>query len=357
MSFPCRCVYAPTLLLLTLSMTLVATPTHAHVMALWQQRAELAEAFAAAIDAVAVKADAEGDGDGAAELRAWPRARQPGKIYLYHATDAVVGVLDTMDEDERPWRVEFATLRREQADALFALAQHALRQRAYSLSYELTLDALRENPDHEQARRILGYQRHNGHWRTTYAVRQVRVGQMDTERFGWLPKSYVERYQQGERRFRGRWMMADEERRLRGELRKPWRVTTEHYTIDTSHSLEAGVRLGRRLERLYNVWHRVFVRFYADDAELKLMFAGRRARGGGGNSRRMRVVFYADREQYKRALRGQIPADIETTGFYWGEQRTAFFFGSPDPDYRTLYHEATHQLFSESRPTVANVGA
>jgi hypothetical protein len=356
MSFVFRWLQAPTRLSL-LCVTLASAPAHADVTALWQQRAELTEAYTAAINAVATQAESAGDSDGAAELRSWLRARQPDKIYLYHATDMAVGTLDALDDDERSWRVEFATLRRGQADALFELAQHALRQRDYSLSYELTLDALRENPDHEQARRILGYQLLDGYWRTNYAAGQMRVGQIDTQQFGWLPKSYVERYLQGERRFEGRWMTADEERRRRGELGRPWRVTTEHYTIDTSHSLEAGVRLVRRLERLYNVWRRVFVRFYADDAELNRMFTGHRTRGAGDNGRRMSVVFYADREQYQRALRGQIPPDVETTGFYWGEKRTAFFFGSPEPDYRTLYHEATHQLFSESRPTVANVGA
>ena len=356
MLFVYRWAHAPALLLL-LCVSLAPSPAHARVMALWQQRAELAAAYAAAINTLATQVDGKGDGAGTAELRAWLQVRRPDKIYLYHATSTAIGALDTSATDPT-WRAEFATLRRDQADALFELAQHALRQREYSLSYELTLDALRENPDHQQARRILGYQRHDGYWRTTYAVRQLRVGQVETEEFGWLPKAFVDRYRQGQRRFQGRWMPADEERRRRSELGRPWRVTTEHYTIDTSHSLEAGVRLGRRLERLYNVWRRVFVQFYANEAELERMFAGRRARRGGDtSSARMRVVFYADRDQYQRALRGRSRRESRRRGFIGANSGRRFFFGSPEPDYRTLYHEATHQLFSESRPTVANVAA
>ncbi|MCA9102988.1 MAG: hypothetical protein KDA63_17640 [Planctomycetales bacterium] len=346
------------LLLLALVASLPAAPVCADGMALWRQRADLTEQFSAAITSLADEVATDGDNDAAAQVRSWLRVRDPDKIYLYHATSAAVGALNALESDGAPqWRCRLATLRRDQADALFELAQSALRQGDYSLSYELTLDALRENPDHEQARRILGFQQHDGHWRTTFDVRQMKLGRVDTPEFGWLPSGYVERYQNGERRFQNRWMSADEERQLRRELGQPWRVVTEHYTIDTSHSLEAGVRLGRRLERLYNVWRRVFVRYYANDAELEQLFTGRRSRRGDASPQRMRVVFYADREQYQHALRGQLPPGIETTGYYWGEQRTAFFFGSPEPDYRTLYHEATHQLFSESRPTVANVAS
>jgi hypothetical protein len=39
-----------------------------------------------------------------------------------------------------------------------------------------------------------------------------------------------------------------------------------------------------------------------------------------------------------------------TSGFYLGSARTAYFFAGEDADDGTIYHEATHQLFSERRP-------
>jgi len=71
---------------------------------------------------------------------------------------------------------------------------------------------------------------------------------------------------------------------------------------------------------------------------------------------RMRVVYFADRQQYNQALRTAIPKIDMTIGLYLDTTRSAYFFAAPDGDDRTLYHEATHQLFHESRPVVRDVG-
>ena len=44
-------------------------------------------------------------------------------------------------------------------------------------------------------------------------------------------------------------------------------------------------------------------------------------------------------------------------GVYVASVHRAYFFAGEEYKDRTLYHEATHQLFEESRPVVANVGA
>jgi len=54
-------------------------------------------------------------------------------------------------------------------------------------------------------------------------------------------------------------------------------------------------------------------------------------------------------------LRASLP-NIETAGIYLERPRCAFFFADKDADDRTLYHEATHQLFHESRPIAPDVG-
>ncbi len=43
-------------------------------------------------------------------------------------------------------------------------------------------------------------------------------------------------------------------------------------------------------------------------------------------------------------------------GVYMDNMRTAYFYADPKADNRTLYHEATHQLFHESRPVSPKVG-
>ena len=55
-----------------------------------------------------------------------------------------------------------------------------------------------------------------------------------------------------------------------------------------------------------------------------------------------------------------MPVDIETTGLYLSDTRTAYFFPDQDeegnPDHTSLYHEATHQLFAETRPMAETAG-
>ena len=46
-------------------------------------------------------------------------------------------------------------------------------------------------------------------------------------------------------------------------------------------------------------------------------------------------------------------------GFYFAKKRTAYFFAGRDSDDRTIYHEATHQLFGQARrvsPTAGDKG-
>ena len=54
---------------------------------------------------------------------------------------------------------------------------------------------------------------------------------------------------------------------------------------------------------------------------------------------------------------GRPCANIEISiGMYHDQTRQAYFFAGKDSDDRTLYHEATHQLFHESRPVAPDVG-
>jgi len=45
-----------------------------------------------------------------------------------------------------------------------------------------------------------------------------------------------------------------------------------------------------------------------------------------------------------------------SVGMYLDGKRTAYFFAGKDYEDRTLYHEATHQLFHQSRPVAPDVG-
>lgn len=302
----------------------------------------------------------------ARQTRQWPVAADPWRLVFYDLP-VTVGTLTAASvggADAAEWQRRFAELRQARADELFESARAAVRGQRVSLAYDLVTAALRENPDHAAARKLLGYQAFERQWLTPYAIAKQRSGQVWHERFGWLSQKHVDRYEAGERMNRGRWISAEHDARLHAQIDTGWEVETERFVVTTNHSLEAAAQYAARLERLADVWERMFPAYTTPQAELAKLFDGGtrtvRAR------KRHQVTVFRNQEEYRRALKGEIPDDVHTTGIYLGSRRTAYFFvadsqpaaaeASPAPDDGTLYHEAVHQLFSESRSVPPDIG-
>ena len=312
--------------------------------------------YEAQLEALAAWCEQEGLSAEAVKTRQW--LRQPDSHCLY---------LPVLPREEGPpplpedtpakvqqWYSRFWQLRRQQASALEALARRAVRADRASLAFSLVIAAVRENPDHPGLRRLLGYQKYQGRWLTLYEMRQLRSNRVWHDKFGWLPRDHVRRYESGMRYVAGQWITAEEDARRHAEMDDGWVIPTEHYLIRTNHSLEAGVALAEKLERLYRVWRQLFVRYYASEAEVIAMFDARPQPRPAWTPPKHRVDFYRDRNDYVRALKPRF-ANVElSTGFY--ADGVAHFFAGEGYDDRTLYHEATHQLFHESRPVSLAVG-
>lgn len=317
-------------------------------------RASLVENYVGRLAALAQECEAEGLKREAEITRGWLPPLQPLVLFVPIVKD----VTDDAEPSEEAaklspeWQARFGMLRQAQAEALFALVAKAVDEQQYSIGFELLHETLRENPNHEAARRLLGYRQRDGRWLTVYEEAKAKANQVWDSRFGWLPKAQLERYANGERFYKGKWISAEEDARLRGAL--GWEVVTEHYRVRTNHSLEEGVRLASRLERLYDVWRQVFVRYYLTDIELAKLLTG-----AGLPPRAMprhNVMYFRNRAQYNQALKFRQPNIAITTGYYEGNTKTAYFFAGEEQDDSNLYHEATHQLFSETRNVVQNIG-
>ncbi|MDZ4780122.1 MAG: hypothetical protein SGJ19_07720 [Planctomycetia bacterium] len=294
----------------------------------------------------------EGLTDEAAAIRAWAAPRDSQCFYPV-LPEALVP-LNASAGDENSWPVRFAKLRSERADELYEQAKQAVGAGRSGEAYQTLWNTLRENPDHALARKSLGYTLIEGAWRTRFEAEKHRAGQIWHAEFGWLPQEHVARYEAGERYYLKGWISAEKEAELRSELARGWLVQTEHYSIRTNHSLEAGVKLATRLERLHAVWRQLFVTYYASPRQIAEAFVRKPL---AAPARRLQVVYYRDRAEYLSELRAHA-AQIEiTTGFYLGEKETAYFFAAEEEDVATQYHEATHQLFGESRPIARGVGA
>jgi hypothetical protein len=165
----------------------------------------------------------------------------------------------------------------------------------------------------------------------------------------------VPRYEQGQRYYRNRWIPAEDDARLHADIESGWEVETEHYTIRSNHSLEAAVGLGVKLERLYEVWRHLFVRYFATEAQVLALFDGR-PRAQETPVAKFQVVYFRDRDDYNRRLRTAMPNIEISIGVYYSGTHAAYFFAGEGYEDRTLYHEATHQLFHQARPVSPIVG-
>ena len=244
---------------------------------------------------------------------------------------------------------------RDYATAAYELARRAERAGQAGLAFQLVLDAIQANPDCEPARRLLGYQKFRGARHTLYEAKKLRADFVWSDKFGWLPRSYLKRYNDGERYCDGRWISADEDARRHHDIRSGWDIETEHYVIRTDSSIEQAVALGAKLERLNRLWQRIFLRYYASQADVTALFDGR-LKTAMTSPARHSVVYFRNRDEYNDSLRAAMPNIGISTGVYYEDTRRAYFFAGKDSDDRTLCHEATHQLFHESRPVAPDVG-
>jgi len=317
---------------------------------------ELKAAQAAEIEQLAAWCEAQGLDQQATEARGVLGPRDPYKLYVKLLSKEVGPPKPPADASANMLEFDrrLTRLRQEQADALYNLARRAVRAGRASLAFELVLAAIRFNPDHEPVRRILGYQAYRGQWCTAEEARRLRSGQVWHDKFGWLPKSYVPRYEQGMRYASGRWVSAEEDAQLHAGIRSGWDIQTEHYTIRTNHSIEAAVALGVKLERLKRIWQQIFIRYYASAADVVALFDGRARRNQPPH---YDVVYFRNRDDYNQALRESMPNIGVSIGVYVDQTRRAYFFAGEDYDDRPLYHEATHQLFHQTRPVPQGIGS
>jgi hypothetical protein len=261
----------------------------------------------------------------AASVPGWRPERLATGSIVFVAPDQYAGV-EQPDES-------FRETRNEHADALFELAKRAAEAGQLSLAFQWATEAVRENPDHADARRVLGYEERHGQWLTSYSARMADAGKTWHPEFGWTATDAAARREAGS---------------------DGWQVRTDNFLVTSNLSLEAAVELAARLERLHQVWRQLFAGFCLTEREVQQLFAGERQ--ARQRHRPFRVFYHRDKSDYVAALQRRQPRIAETLGIYFDTDREAHFFAGEDQDAGTLYHEAVHQLFRETRPAARHVG-
>ncbi|GAB5443789.1 MAG: hypothetical protein Fues2KO_41380 [Fuerstiella sp.] len=275
---------------------------------------------------------------------------------------------------EQAWRHRLKKLREDRAAEVYVLARRCLRNDQPTLAFDMVQTVLRLDPDHQYARAVIGQQLFNdplrsedpayaGEWVSAFEAekRSGQAPEVNHPDFGWIPISHVRRYEEGLRPWRGDWISAEKEAGLRRDFDSGWEIRSEHFLIKTNTSLAEGVRISRRLERFYAWLRHNLAAFFDTPQALEKRFDQMRiSRSRRNRDRPMEVHYFQSRDEYNRRLRGKVPADRVTNGVYWEPDRRCYFFrNDEDPDQRTMFHEATHQILdlatAEHRATAARI--
>ncbi len=234
------------------------------------------------------------------------------------------------------------------ADAAFKLARQAVEAGEVSVALQHACRAVSHNPNHPEARRLLGYQRVGEQWAGKYAQRMLETGHEWRRELGWIKAEHAAKYEAGLRPWGSRWISVAEDAERHATIDRGWTVRTDHFLITTNVDRAAGAELAMRLETLYQLWRQLFGEFAVTPAELKARLEGTQATGF--KRQPFRVIYHRTRDQYNSALVRRQPQIAITLGIYFDAQRESHFFAGADQDAGTIAHEAVHQFFYESTP-------
>jgi hypothetical protein len=325
-----------------------------------KQLAEKREKFAADLEELARVCDDKKLPEAAAQIRLLARPVDSSELRLSAIPRSVQPPLPPdLPPDERYWQAQLRFHQQAYAQELYALSRQALAAGHVSFAVDLIREIVRYNSDHTQARKILGFVRSGDEWVSAFEAEMAKQKKVWTDQYGWLPKEHVDRYAKGDRYYNRRWMTADKEAQLRQNFdTSAWEIRTEHYLVKTNHSLERGVDLAKKLEDFHGLFFQMMAGFFNSADEVQKLFQGSSARRTAADSSRHVVHFYRARDEYLDVLKKLTDQQIGITkGIFFPKSRIAYFFFDPEnDDDSTLYHEATHQLLTGSRPMTGEIG-
>ncbi|PHS15263.1 MAG: hypothetical protein COA78_05355 [Blastopirellula sp.] len=222
------------------------------------------------------------------------------------------------------WHAKLTEYRNAYADQLFQLAQQELAAHRPAVAYRLLHELLRQNGNHADARRILGYRQVSGRWRRPGVTTRSNSPRIAHPKFNWPARQY-------------------------------WHIDSAHFTITTNLSEEAGLELCENLEELYSVWQQMFFHFWSNEGQLAGYFNGR---SPSAARKRFRVSYFRSQAEYVQHLTTIESQAAITLGIYLNKQDMVFLFHDSNYNLKpTWFHEVSHQLFHEYRSAPASVGS
>jgi len=234
------------------------------------------------------------------------------------------------------------------AVAAFEKARTAVAAEDVSLALQHACRAVALDPNHADARRLLGYQRVGEQWAGKYAQHMLKTGSVWSREHGWIKSDQTAKYDEGLRPWGQKWITVAEDAERHADVEHGWTVRTDHFQVITNVDRAAAADLAIRLESYYQLWRQLFGEFALTPVELQARLDGKET--DGFLRRPMKVVYHRNRQEYNDALVRRQPQIAMTLGIYFDGQRESHFFAGEDQDPGTIAHEAVHQFFYESAP-------
>lgn len=282
------------------------------------------------------------------------------------STPGLANIPATAATAAQPALGEARKIREGTAKALFSLAELAAKAKRFALADECLRAVLERQPDHREARRLLGYVPYAGGWATAYAKERLTQKWVDHPVFGWVDALWVSHLDQGElpapKSRRGeaiQWLPAAQADELHRSWESRWRIDTEHFRIETNVPHAEAIVFGRQLEAFYELFFALLADlFTAENLPLARRFESKAAAKEIIPKPHL-VYYFASKAEYVDHLApsGQGNSIEKTLGIYVppeagrGRRAPAYFFRDPDGQVdasATLYHEVSHQLLFET---------
>ena len=250
------------------------------------------------------------------------------------------------------------------ASDFFQLAKQAAASDPprYALANTCLRDVLSRQNDHPEARRLLGYVPYQQGWAKPYAIQQIKGGLIDHPTFGWVEADWRVHLDNGElptppTRGKVRWLPAPEADQLRAGWDPPWKISTEHFEIQTNVPLAEAIGFGRRLESFHDLFISLMADILGDNIPLVRRFHDPTL-VGEPNTKRHVIFYFASKQEFIAYLSPRFGVGFEKSlGFFAppksgrGGRTPAYFFRDPKgqlPVEANLYHEVSHQLLFET---------
>ncbi|MDB5352450.1 MAG: hypothetical protein JWN86_3697 [Planctomycetota bacterium] len=262
------------------------------------------------------------------------------------------------------------TIRETSARSLFKLAGRAAAPgvHRFALADACLRAVLDRDPNHAEARRLIGFLPYKGGWATPHALGLLEKGYVLHPKFDWVLADWAPHLDRGELpgdfSSSGKpvsWLPAEAADAKREEFSRGWQIkTAPHFEIRTNVPLAESIVFGRRLEGFQEMFLSQFADVIgAERLPLAIRFAKPTQKPVAAD-KKFEVYYFARRPEYVQFLKDQFGLNEDISlGYYMppsearrfakAKPRSYFYrdLENPIAAHSTLYHEASHQILFE----------